>query len=142
MQISLKPLQVAGLINLALFIAGPATQGAILQSTVNYAPLSGKILNPERGFHGNIDLMSERDFTAIRREGYTIARTYVRLDDFRDRPLSTAFLQKLDRQLNLLQPAGIKVVLRFSYNFPTGPFTKAPDAPLPLVLQHIDQLKP
>ena len=113
-------------------------------SIITYAPTTAEILNPERGFHNNIDLINDRDFSDVRRKGYTIARSYIRLDEYRNRPLPAAFLTKLDRQLQLVRTAGIKVIPRFSYNFPTGAqeMANAPDASLNLTIAQINQLKP
>jgi hypothetical protein len=114
------------------------------KSIVNYAPTTAEFLNPERGFHDEIELMSGGDFRDVRSKGYTLARTYIRLDEYRNRPLPAAFLTKLNQQFQLVRAAGIKVIPRFSYNFPTGEgdMAKAPDASLSLTLAHINQLKP
>lgn len=94
-------------------------------------------LNPERGFHSEVDLIAGTGFDNVRGRGYTLVRSYVRLDDFRGGPISGNFLNSLRSGLERLRANGIKVVLRFSYNF-----GNAPDAPLNIVLQHIDQLEP
>ena len=113
-------------------------------SIVNYQPTTVELLNPERGFYGNIELMSGQDFSEIRSKGRTIANAYIRLDEYRNRPLPPAFLNKLDRQLQLVSKAGIKIIPRFAYNFPEGAadMAQAPDANLDLTLKHINQLKP
>jgi hypothetical protein len=113
-------------------------------SIVDYETTLDDFPNPERGFHDVIDLMSAKDLSSVRRNGYSLARTYIRLDEYRNRPLPTAFLTKLDRQFQLSRQAGIKLVVRFSYNFPTTEqeINNAPDASLKLTLSHIQQLKP
>jgi hypothetical protein len=113
-------------------------------SSGNYQPTTAEFPNPERGFYGNIELMDGQDFKEIRRKGYTIAHGYIRLDAYRNRPLPPAFLNKLNRQLQLVSKAGIKIIPRFAYNFPTGEadMKQAPDASLDLTLKHINQLKP
>jgi Domain of unknown function (DUF4832)/Domain of unknown function (DUF4874) len=117
---------------------------ASTRSVLSYAPTTAEFPNPERGFHNNIELMSGRDFSDARRDGYSLSRAYVRLDEYRNRPLPPAFLAQLNRQLQLVRAAGIKVVIRFGYNFPTGDddIEKAPDASLALTIAHINQLKP
>jgi hypothetical protein len=109
-----------------------------------YAPTTADFLNPERGFHNNIELISGSDFSNVRRDGYSLSRAYIRLDEYRNRPLPPAFLAQLNRQLQLVRAAGIKVVIRFGYNFPTenDDIEKAPDASLALTIAHINQLKP
>ncbi|HNS97521.1 MAG TPA: DUF4832 domain-containing protein [Polyangiaceae bacterium] len=95
-------------------------------------------LNPERGFHGNIELTQPKaNYEYVRQKGYTLARAYVRLDDYRNAPIPSAYLASLRNGLSKLREAGIKVVPRFAYNF-----GMEPDAPLNVVLEHIDQLTP
>jgi hypothetical protein len=120
------------------------TPGASSKSSLTYAPTTTEFPNPERGFHNDIELISDRDFRDVRRKGYTISRSYIRLDEYRNRPLPAAFLTKLNQQFQLLRVAGIKVIPRFSYNFPrgNGDMNPAPDASLELTIAHINQLKP
>lgn len=127
--------------DLSVATAKPAIRS---KSSITYLPTMAEFPNPERGFHNDIELMSGLDFSDTRRKGYSLSRAYVRLDQYRNRPLPPELLAKLDRQLQLLRKAGIKVILRFSYNFPTGEadMIKAPDASLDLTLSHINQLKP
>ena len=114
--------------------------------TVGYQPDASDFPNPERGFHDNIDLTEGSDFGYVRRKGYTLARSYVRLDEYRSKPLDEAFLSGLRRGLSAARAAGIKVIPRFSYNFPTGgedgDYQGAPEAPIDLALEHIRQLEP
>jgi len=110
---------------------GPKSQTKYeLDSTANF-------LNPERGFHSDVNLFDGTGLDDVRGHGYSLVRSYVRLDDFRSGPISSAFLSNLRTGLQQLRSSGVKVVLRFSYNF-----GYAPDAPLDIVLQHIDQLEP
>ncbi len=111
---------------------------------VSYPPTTAEFSNPERGFYGNIELMNDRDFGEIRTKGQTIVSANIRLDQYRNRPLSPAFLSQLNQQLQLVRQAGIKVIPRFTYNFPNGAaeMDRAPDASLDLTLKHINQLKP
>ncbi|MBF2064055.1 MAG: DUF4832 domain-containing protein [Calothrix sp. C42_A2020_038] len=101
------------------------------------------ILNPERGFHANIELTKDKGLSRLREQGFTLARSYIRLDPFREQPISEDFLQKLRDGLTRVREAGIKIIPRISYNFPIpGENYKQPDAPLPVILNHIQQLKP
>ncbi|HEY9826613.1 MAG TPA: DUF4874 domain-containing protein, partial [Stenomitos sp.] len=123
-------------------IQGAPVQAALPKTTVLYQPTTENFPNPERGFHSDIDLISGGDFSSVRQQGRSLARAYVRLDNFRETPLSSTFLNRLRQGFQNVRRAGVKVVLRFSYNFPTGDFDKAPDATLAQVLQHIEQLQP
>lgn len=98
---------------------------------------SSNFLNPERGFHSEVDLFSGSGFDNVRGRGYTLVRSYVRLDDYRNSAIPSDFLNNLRNGLARARTAGVKIILRFSYNF-----GNAPDAPLNRVLEHIDQLEP
>ncbi len=107
--------------------------------TVNYtADTTTDLMNPERGWHKNVTLIGGDNFAAVRTtHGMTLARTYVRLDDYRNSALPQSFLDEHTLRFSQVRAAGIKLVLRYSYNFSMGA-----DAPIDRVLQHIEQLKP
>lgn len=115
----------------------PAPNPGPKSSTTYQVDSSSNFLNPERGLHSEVDLIAGTGFDDVRGRGYTLVRSYVRLDDFRSSSISSGFLNDLRSGLQRLRSSGIKVVLRFSYNFGNGP-----DAPLDIVLRHIDQLTP
>ena len=109
--------------------------------TVDYAPASpssGDVLNPERGFMVDVDLVGGRDIDTVRARGYTLGYAGVRLDAFRKRPLTDGFRRALDRGFAHVRAAGIKVVLRFVYN----DSARGADASKWQILAHIDQLRP
>lgn len=121
---------------LAAVVLGAAVQA---QTTLTYQEDTRAVLNPERGFYTPIDLLSEADLSWVRaQDGHTLAQTYVRLDAYRTSAIPQAFLEELDASFDVVRDAGLKVILRFAYNF--GP--PDPDAPLDRILQHIDQLAP
>lgn len=131
---------------LGLLLTGCSSAEAPLEPaallTRSYRASTADFLNPERGFHTDADLLSETDLSWVRAEGSSLVRAYIRLDAFRDRPLSDAFLADLRKGLARLRPAGVKLIPRFTYNFPEGDYEEAPDAPLPVALGHIAQLRP
>jgi hypothetical protein len=48
----------------------------------------------------------------------------------------------IDQQLSKIQPAGVKVILRFAYSFPNENESTGDDAPLDVILQDIQLLSP
>lgn len=44
--------------------------------------------------------------------GYTLARSYIRLDNFRDQPLSQDLLERIERGFNAARMARIKIIPR------------------------------
>lgn len=109
--------------------------GATTETTYQ-VDASTDFLNPERGFYVDVDLL-RGNFSNIRNSGYTMVRSTVRLDDYRNSAIPSSLLSDLRGGLEQLRSAGVKVSLRFAYNA-----SAAPDAPLNIVLQHIDQVAP
>ena len=94
-------------------------------------------LNPERGYYVGYDLLAAGDATSIRTGGYSLAIAIVNLEDYRSRSLDSTILTKLRNGFARARAAGIKLVVRFTYN---DSFTA--DASKSRILQHIDQLEP
>jgi hypothetical protein len=117
-------------------------------ASVSFAPTNARIVNPERGFW----LFLAEDFAAVGRGeiaeadrlGVSLGYGVVRLDRFRKQPLSKGLLDELDAAFAKAREGGIKIILRFVYNYPQNndEFLNAKDAPLDRVLQHIEQLEP
>lgn len=97
------------------------------------------VLAPERGFYSGINLVSGTDFSGVRADGMTLAIASVHLDAYRDADLDTTLLDHLTAGFMGVRSAGIKVILRFSYN--SGP-SGAPDASRAQIEAHIAQLAP
>jgi hypothetical protein len=118
--------------------------------SASFTESSDVIANPERGFwaffgsdfstldSGTINWMKTTwpDMTL----GYGVAR----LDSYRNTStLPQSYLDALTAAFAKVRAGGMKVVLRFAYNYPQGeaaPITD--DAPLNTVLSHIQQLAP
>jgi len=121
---------------------------AALASAATYPVSDEDFPNPERGFYVQSSYNPERgtprplDPAILRRareDGLSLLRMYWIMPEFRDAPLSPAFLARVEEDFAKARSAGIKVIGRFGYNFgPTG----APDAPLDRVLGHLEQLRP
>ncbi len=102
-----------------------------------YTESSENFLNPERGFYAATELVSETDYSWVRETlNVSLLFSYLRLDDYRDAPIPTSLLADAQRGLDAVRAAGLKVVLRFAYNF-----GDAPDASKARVLEHINALK-
>ncbi len=93
--------------------------------------------NPERGFHRNVNLVESTNYGWVADGGYTLARSYVRLDDYRDASIPDSLLESLSLGFQAARDAGIKIIPRFAYNFGFQD-----DAPLSRVLEHIGQVAP
>jgi hypothetical protein len=117
-------------------------------AAATYQPSDDDFPNPERGFYeqqsynperGQLRPLDPARLRHARDNGTSLLRMYWIFSEFRDRPLSPAMLDRVRADFAAARASGIKVIGRFAYNFgPTG----APDAPLDLVLTHLDQLGP
>lgn len=129
----------------------PASIAAEVIETT-YQTYSGKLQNPDRGFYSTENLITSQvggvggqpDYAFLRRAGYTLIRVLVRLDDFRNGPISEAALAQMNAGFANMRQNGLKAQLGFSYNFPSNwdVSNPPPDAPLSVVLGHLDQLQP
>lgn len=134
-------------------IAGLSAASAQTYNTATYQPSDANFANPERGFYiqrAPLWRESERlaleaaDLEAARAQGISLLRAYYVLERYRDRPLEASVFEALEADLNLLRAHGFKVILRFAYNFPLDgeDYRASVDAPVNVVLKHIQQLKP
>lgn len=119
-------------------------------TTINFVVSSELFPNPERGFFVWTGFwpngrpvgtnIPPANFNHVRNQGYSLTRPYIMLDP--TRPISQAELDGIAAQFAKARAAGIKVVLRFSYNFPPNSTAGEPDAPVAMIQIHLAQLKP
>lgn len=134
-------------------ISAPHLNAQSNRQIITYTPTDQDFPNPERGFYEQdapLWLNEERNpqevqsLIELRSQNISMLRWYLLIDEFRQTPLSEDVLAYIDEQFKAARQAGLKVIPRFAYNFPQGgeyPY-REPDAPLDLVLLHIDQLRP
>lgn len=111
---------------------------------INYSASNSMMPNPERGFIRTFNVYSEGAalsstiLKGLRAQNITLILRLYYLENFLDKPLSSEELHLIQTDFNAIRDAGLKCVLRFAYSDNIG----KPDAPLSIVEQHIDQLKP
>ena len=116
--------------------------------TIKFVPSSEPIVSPERGFWSFVDddfaKVSDENLAALYDEGLTIGYGVVLLNTYRSSSLPPEFLMQLESRFAATRKAGIKIILRFAYNYPSSSseYENAIDAPLANVMKHIEQLKP
>mgnify|MGYP003502478591 CR=1 FL=1 len=111
-----------------------------------YQPSSENFANPERGLFIQYNPLENSphppfkvsDLKAIRENNITLVRSIYLISEFKDVPLSDSFLAKITADLAAAREAGIKVILRFSYNWLHG----GDDAAEAIVLAQQEQLRP
>lgn len=113
-------------------------------ATIQYQASTEIFPNPERGFIHMADVKSEGEnlnplwLANLRAESVSMINRVFYLDKFKDQAISEAELQLIRTDLQYIRDAGIKCVLRFAYTDDMA----GTDAPLSIVKQHLDQLKP
>ncbi|WP_246841506.1 DUF4832 domain-containing protein [Chroococcidiopsis sp. TS-821] len=115
-------------------------------ATVSYIGTEENFPNPERGFyvsmepHGNKAIMPLElsELQKLRNNNISLVRKYYLLSDFRNKPISQSFLEMISNDCQTARKAGVKLIIRFTYNWLGG----GDDAPASIILSHLDQLKP
>lgn len=129
--------------SLILFILILATTGKP-QQQVLYQPTDEIFINPERGFYTQLTTYNTQSpitlssLNNIKGQGRSIILRMYYLTNFRNVSLSQAMLTMIANDFNTIRQAGMKCILRFAYSDNIG----QPDAPLNIILNHIDQMKP
>jgi predicted component of type VI protein secretion system len=98
--------------------------------------------NPERGFTKTFTIRTALSPAALNtyrtNQNTTLIVRLFYLEDYKDKALDQAKLDFIQTDLNTIRNAGLKGIVRFAYTEDMA----GSDAPLNIVLQHIDQLKP
>ncbi|MFK7802059.1 MAG: DUF4832 domain-containing protein [Anaerolineae bacterium] len=127
----------------------PIITGPRNEQIVTYEEDVSPILNPERGFFDQTavlwtdDLKFVLDMSEMRDRGFSIIRLYFVIDEFIDGPIDAETLDVIDRNFGAARENGIKIIPRFTYNYPNNDtYPEAKDAEVDQILEHLDQLKP
>ncbi len=109
---------------------------------VVHTPHDEPLLNPERGIHRWLSMSAGASaYAQVRAQGSSLGILVVRLDAYRTSAIPGQFLSELEQKFGHARAAGIKLVLKFSYN--EGPYPNSqPDASESQILAHIAQLRP
>ncbi len=114
---------------------------------ISYTESDKIIKNPERGLYA-LHYLPTSDYSGHRstpgRLGWIQSGKYTTfveklvLVDFKNSLISQSYLDRVDKEFDLIRKAGLKIILRVTYNEHMG----EDDAPIDMVLKHIVQLKP
>jgi hypothetical protein len=114
------------------------------ENNVSYTASSELYPNTERGFIKTLIVFSNGtplDLAQVklyRGQNISLVLRFFYLDQFKGTAISAAELTLIQNDLNTLRTAGLKAILRFGYTDDIA----GSDAPLAIIEQHIDQLKP
>lgn len=115
-----------------------------VEKRIQYESSNAIFPNPERGFIKTMSVYSagtglnSAQLNVLRTQNVSMILRVIYLDGFKDKPVSNSFLELLQSDMEKIKTAGLKVLLRFAY---TDDMAGA-DAPLNIIEQHLDQLKP
>ena len=112
-----------------------------------FTETNANFANPERGWSRYLATdfaqLDDGNVAYAVNSGITVGSANVRLDNYRDRALPDTLLAQIQAAFDKVRAGGLKVRLRFVYNYPSGTvLTSDQDAPLAIVQQHIAQLAP
>lgn len=134
---------------MTMAIAGscnPATNASTI--TTNYQSSSEDFANPERGFsvsrlaRNESEPLNLSDLQYWRSNTVTLIRRIYVIPN--NSALSQSFLDFVKNDLDTARKAGVKLFIRFTYNWDSSGTLEASgkDAPKDRILSHLDQLKP
>ena len=103
--------------------------------------------NPERGFYkagSNLDRLGVDEAATAYADGYRLLYARIDLADYRTADLPAEYLTRLEAGFAAARQAGVKLIVRATYNYPQGEteYHDAQDASLGRVKSHLIQLKP
>lgn len=128
---------------LFVFICLIISQG-FAQQQIYYQPTDEIFINPERGFYTQLTTYNTQSpltlssLNTIKSQGKSLILRMYYLTNFRNTPLNQTMLNMIANDFNTIRQAKMKCILRFAYSDNIG----QPDAPLNIILNHLDQLKP
>jgi len=117
-----------------------------LRQVAVYQPSGENFANPERGLFIQYNPQENSphpplnvdELRAIRADNITLIRRIYLISEFKQSPLSDAFLMKVKADLDAARQAEVKVILRFSYNWLHG----GDDATEATIIAQQEQLRP
>jgi hypothetical protein len=111
---------------------------------VSYEVSAAAFPNPERGFIRTLIAYSEGAglntvlLGSLRDQNITMVLRLYYLEAFKDKAISSTELALIESDMAKIRAAGLKAILRFAYTDDMS----GTDAPLSIIEQHLDQLKP
>lgn len=128
------------------------------EGTIYFVETDEQIANPERGFYvqkyyttANIEEVASPDAIRTSREkshitlllhSYYMADSITGSANYMESDIAPEFLERLDRNMDIVREAGAKVILRFSYAYHHNTKKKPWDAKPEWAIRHMDQLSP
>lgn len=120
------------------------------EGTIYYTESDDLFPNPERGMYTQINYdsenltktLAESSLQALREDNITLVFNYYYLNAYRDKDIDDEYLQRLEKNMQVLRKFGAKTILRFAYTNNYREIDKPWDAPVDQVLRHVAQIAP
>jgi len=117
---------------------------------VSFTEFTGTLANPERGHYRardvfrSSDVLKSSEVKAQRADGYTLWYLGFYLDKFMSGDISDTFLGYIQSCFDALRSGGAKGIIRFAYSdsYEEGTSMAKEDAPVDVVMRHVEQIKP
>ena len=117
---------------------------------VSFTEFTGTLANPERGHYRardvfrSSDVLKSSEVKAQRADGYTLWYLGFYLDKFLNGDISDSFLGYIQSCFDALRSGGAKGIIRFAYSdsYEEGTSMAKEDAPVDVVMRHVEQIKP
>ncbi|WP_208394705.1 DUF4832 domain-containing protein [Mucilaginibacter gilvus] len=120
----------------------PAPDPTPADTGVKFASSAEVFPNPDRGFTKTFTIRTALDAAVLNtyrtNQNTTLIVRVFYLENYKDKALDQAKFDFIQADLTTIRNAGLKGIVRFAYTEDMA----GSDAPLAIVLQHIDQLKP
>lgn len=118
--------------------------------TIYYTESDDLFPNPERGMYTQVNFdsedlgktLSENSLRALRNDNITLVFNYYYLNAYRDKDIDDEYLQRLEKNMQVLRKFGAKTILRFAYTSNYRESDKPWDAPVEQVIRHVAQIAP
>ena len=127
----------AGLAAASTMVFGGLAAEQASAASVTYQTSSESFLNPERGFYVQQGGLPGT-IPGVRSQGASTVRALFRMDSYRNSDLPQSYLDGVGNTFADARSKGVKLVVRFAYNYTSG----GADASLSRVLRHIEQVGP
>lgn len=117
------------------------TSTEVIKSELKYEASSELFPNSERGFTKTFTIRNGLNLTSLktfRNQNITLIVRVFYLESYKSKALDQAAFDWIQTDLNNMREAGLKGIVRFAYTEAMD----GTDAPLAIVEQHLDQLKP
>lgn len=141
----LLKLQLSVIVSLiGLTVTASCHAAAINGNKQNYQPSQADFANPERGFYISLLTKQQEDpirlseLERLKDQNITLVRRIYVIPQYRYQSLPESFLEFVKKDLSVARQAGVKLVVRFAYNWDVGGY----DAPKDVILTQLEQLQP